>query len=644
MIKGGDVGIMLNSRPPLHYREKAKSPERRRTDHAHPLRHPRRPRSRSAGSRGSTWQRRSRPQPIQELTTPSCYLSFITKAVLWDKDINHNTGSNTKKSILPSLCPRFVSHMKSFPANFRPHVNPEISNWLQTETSVSRNIDHTRRWQYRGQSNRGRSEVVVPRVPALNMPSSERSMPLLPHLDTKTNFRATQPNINLSVTPLPPLTQLKEVADVKYLKGEGKKEEEDEDKKEKSSSGLPNVSLLPNSPYLDQNWHHGGQEATGDHPASLSPVDSLSDFSRPPSSQFSRCTDLSSGPGSSHSAAEEPLSSQHSGIPDQFLGATSDATRQITLLSRPSQSVPDIPAGDQTEWTACSWMVLPPITTMRGPSVGSSSSQVRSGQSDGFADLEAVAPHTASCSSQDHPDSSEDDLNSPATDLSPGLAALTMGCDSGGLGSLSRVQLLMLDRPEPQETGSPVDQEWGFVTPLPRMEAALQTDPREQAIMDNHLEGDLQAPSCGGSYVSEHSGTTSRVEEQTGNSVNVSDSSSQSPSSWLPKTSFLELTYGSVEDGTHCETRGVSSFDHRRDLKQERHMEGLPSEARRMESGRLEERGKENERKRRTAMQIYTRIQQDSKLKPGPGSTCSRFEDLTLCIPSSARWTSNPWR
>lgn len=33
-------------------------------------------------------------------------------------------------------------------------------------------------------------------------------------------------------------------------------------------------------------------------------------------------------------------------------------------------------------------------------------------------------------------------------ELSPGLAALTVGCDSGNLGSLSRVQLLLLDRLE----------------------------------------------------------------------------------------------------------------------------------------------------------------------------------------------------
>lgn len=36
-------------------------------------------------------------------------------------------------------------------------------------------------------------------------------------------------------------------------------------------------------------------------------------------------------------------------------------------------------------------------------------------------------------------------------ELSPGLAALTVGCHSGKLSSISRVQLLLLDRVEPKD-------------------------------------------------------------------------------------------------------------------------------------------------------------------------------------------------
>lgn len=43
--------------------------------------------------------------------------------------------------------------------------------------------------------------------------------------------------------------------------------------------------------------------------------------------------------------------------------------------------------------------------------------------------------------------------------LSPGLAALTVGCDSGNLGAMSRVQLLLLDRVEAGTPPSPLSLE-----------------------------------------------------------------------------------------------------------------------------------------------------------------------------------------
>lgn len=61
--------------------------------------------------------------------------------------------------------------------------------------------------------------------------------------------------------------------------------------------------------------------------------------------------------------------------------------------------------------------------------------------------------------------------------LSSGLAALTVGCDSGNLGSLSRVQLLLLDRLEPENLPSPFG-----------MEEEQDWDLREQ--YDPELEGE----------------------------------------------------------------------------------------------------------------------------------------------------------
>lgn len=48
-------------------------------------------------------------------------------------------------------------------------------------------------------------------------------------------------------------------------------------------------------------------------------------------------------------------------------------------------------------------------------------------------------------------------------DLSPGLAALTVGCQSGNLSSMSRVQLLLLKRVGPEDEEPSPLQDWsGF--------------------------------------------------------------------------------------------------------------------------------------------------------------------------------------
>lgn len=50
------------------------------------------------------------------------------------------------------------------------------------------------------------------------------------------------------------------------------------------------------------------------------------------------------------------------------------------------------------------------------------------------------------------------------TELSPGLAALTVGCDSGDLGSLSRVQLLLMERGASEGLDPSPDLEWNSPT------------------------------------------------------------------------------------------------------------------------------------------------------------------------------------
>ncbi|KAM8883364.1 uncharacterized protein ACB058_020736 isoform 2-T3 [Synchiropus picturatus] len=130
------------------------------------------------------------------------------------------------------------------------------------------------------------------------------------------------------------------------------------------------------------------------------------------------------------------------------------------------------------------WPVLPPISPVKEPSEVISSkregsfhncedgrwsstaiSELSSSESHVFEELEAVAPPSTSCLSQDEwCDCSYSP--SPNSELTTGLDALTVGCDSGNLGSLSRVQLLLLNRVQPVTLQSPL----GFDEDFPLVE------------------------------------------------------------------------------------------------------------------------------------------------------------------------------
>ncbi|KAM9704837.1 uncharacterized protein ACNS7B_001264 isoform 1-T1 [Menidia menidia] len=345
-------------------------------------------------------------------------------------------------------------------------------------------------------------------------------------------------------------------------------------------------------------------------PASLS-HGSFSDLSRPPSSLFSRSTDLSSGRSSalSHPTPEYVMDSGREGgnhcSPAQFstvmqvprLYASSVGSNRRSLetntgpgpprdeplcvspnppmtslrhksekpVSSRSRNTaenlqPDLPADpslklslfrDQggatlafpsTSWSSCPspqrsgqrsdsgpvltpspptsrlesrrWPVLPPISPVRGRSAASRGSELSCSQSRMFDELEAIAPLSASCSSLDQPSDSSASP-SPATDLSPGLAALTVGCESGNLGSLSRVQLLLLDRQMPETLLSPFGVEEAF--------SPTQDWPDE--MMNYSDPGDSAGGGVAGRWDSE--------EEVRGCISDWSEGGSGSPSSWI---------------------------------------------------------------------------------------------------------------
>ncbi|KAI5093927.1 hypothetical protein C0J45_15651 [Silurus meridionalis] len=145
--------------------------------------------------------------------------------------------------------------------------------------------------------------------------------------------------------------------------------------------------------------------------------------------------------------------------PTDVDGASSPCTANLESQSILASASPlDV----LSEWKTCRWPILPPITPRRGShgSRASLSSPVSCSQSDMFAKLDAAAPRSVSCQSLDHADCSNIDSTSVTTDLSPGLAALTVGCDSGELGSLSRVQLLLLERGASESLEPLPDEEW----------------------------------------------------------------------------------------------------------------------------------------------------------------------------------------
>ncbi|XP_019898596.2 uncharacterized protein LOC105030163 isoform X2 [Esox lucius] len=369
--------------------------------------------------------------------------------------------------------------------------------------------------QYPNTTRRRCSAVVVPCVPTPVSPCPSRASPELRVTESR------PPSINPHPDSAPP----------QIHHPEGGTDTKDEALERGEVLLATSVAFCPPGPDLDLSC---GPEDTGPlaSPVPSFSEGSLSDFTRPPSSQFSRSTDLSSGrssvlsedlsglnsplsrlcsPSMSLSAlasctpqdspTPQPLNPTlhpplHRPVSDQLQRRSSDWTtpepqsgyvlsrypepsldpnRDCAAPSFPSEtwrSSPSPQCGitlrpgsglvsgsaspstttERKEWTSSRWSVLPPISPARDGSdtVASQSrcSQVSSSQSRVFDELEAVAPRTSFCPSLDHPLSSAD-CSPPGTDMSPGLAALTVGCDMGELGSLSRVQLLLLDRPEP---------------------------------------------------------------------------------------------------------------------------------------------------------------------------------------------------
>ncbi|XP_014855266.1 PREDICTED: hyphal wall protein 1-like isoform X2 [Poecilia mexicana] len=640
------------------------------------------------------------------------YISFVTKAILWDRGGYHHTPQVHYERVRrpPAVCPRFLSHMKARPEDFHPpcYLNNNQQQQLPPEGKMqSFNLPPASQTDFlQGNSNSGGGQssdqsvdlikrrqyvAVLPRLqipptPPVS-PSSFGPTPLQPdspHLDPKT------PESNSSIIPTPEIhpspapPQLEEnVVPERETVFESDPQEPDCDLSLKPSGS----SWLPS-------------------PTSLS-LESLSHLSRPSSSLFSRSTNLASGRssilsdrtadfldsrpetsvGSSTSdlppVIQSPLASSSpteptfkqplkkstyrstSSLPEktsdefhqprspnpapvaksasdkpQSIKQTTEVTENIdqeTLkedvtslsldkelnelrLAPRSGSGPKLsPSPPPSRLDSQRWPVLPPISPKRGSSAVSGCSEISCSQSQMFDELEVIAPLSASSLSLDRPSDSLDSPRSPGsplTDLSPGLAALTVGCDSGNLGSLSRVQLLLLDRPVPHtdlDKGFSPVQEWSHLTSPYELPECISPGPDDDdfsAVLSGHSR-----PLTAGSD-SERCDSAGKLQE---NKSNWSDGGSASPSSWIVDpspslemlrssgSSLLSNEKNSAEDGPHHPERSSHVL---------------------MDGERVEERDEAMEERKTKALSLLSKLQDNAPQRSKTSRSRSNFEDF----------------
>ncbi|XP_067347127.1 uncharacterized protein [Channa argus] len=672
----------------------------------------------------STWKPDS-SRSAQHAHRRPVYVSFVSKAVLWDRGLPHYT-TRENPIHLPFLCPRFLSHMKARPEDLSPPCflgsksipqPPSLGKTRDThvlaapKTQTLEGCLHFRPErrncgvQKRG-LNAGRCSAVV--IPCLLFPATpppSTITPTPPHQNTlhPDSGRQQDAPYTVAASPCgsrPPLQKKK-------------------DFQEKVRAPQPAVVSVTESAELQWKLNHrpAGPQLS-DSPALTHSHGSLSDLSRPPSSLFSRSTDLASGRSSALSdlidsspegsirsspfhpstVIEIPLASPPAGAsPHQSArkpttpplckpafgqtkplsphstssihphsakpASASKSTKSAQNLHQDSPTDPGfIPSlgSDQgpvtltfpsTAWSSCPspprttpplesrtkltdsplvsrleshrWPVLPPISPVRGccGTAASHYSELSCSQSHVFDELEAIAPRSPSCVSVDEaPDSSA--CSSPDTELSPGLAALTVGCDSGNLGSLSRVQLLLLDRAEFEAPQSARSLEEDFSLMHDWGDLMMQYDPGLSSA------GVSRPPTAGS--ISERCDSAGKVLE---NKSDESHGGSWSPSSWIidPSPScnmFRSSQSPCLSHRSYCTDEG----GHTEESNYPGWTEDVESAAggSRPESldHRNEEKNAKTEERKTKVLHMFSKLQDETQWKSNKSKGCSNFEDF----------------
>ncbi|XP_056312341.1 uncharacterized protein LOC130223526 [Danio aesculapii] len=322
--------------------------------------------------------------------------------------------------------------------------------------------------------------------------------------------------------------------------------------------------------------------------------------------------------------------------------------------SQSGQSIQSLKSGcsaleSWSEWN--NWPVLPPIMPQEDDMQGQSAtedtpdSQSNRSQSDMFAELDDLAPRSDSCVSPDHPAGSQTDQSSPASDLSPGLAALTVGCDSGDLGSLSRVQLLLLERRVSESHCSIPSPEWCCTPEAEEYEPDLRVwssgipQYYQSTVLDNHKQlggrnsGHDSLATCKGrrkrpGLISEGSGSSSscsvsskETESKNQEKSVCEDQDKEVPPylTTLPPSALL--TESPEDEKSFLVPLCPAISDHAEEPK-------YRSDRLREKRKRKKEIKKTKERKNK-ALQIYSKLQDGKEpTETTDQSSCSKFEDF----------------
>ncbi|TRY65064.1 hypothetical protein DNTS_026086, partial [Danionella cerebrum] len=339
---------------------------------------------------------------------------------------------------------------------------------------------------------------------------------------------------------------------------------------------------------------------------------------------------------------------------DEIQHGHQGSSHSVNLESRIQSKKTDSSAAESlSEWSC--WPVLPPIMKheegLRGHGVmeGSPESPSSRSQSAIFAELDDLAPRSSSCVSLDHPAGSQTDRSSSTTDLSPGLAALTVGCDSGDLGSLSRVQLLLFQRrasespssiPSPECSGTLEEYEFEpglrvWSSGIPQYYQSTAPENRK------HLSGRNTNFDSLGTFKNHRTHCGFVGVDQGSTSSSISSASSMVPEKHSPKQEKpSNQKQGCVEpdedeEPTYLVPRSpgmlqTGSPGSKNIILVPLPPKGSDEEARNM-SDRLKERRKrkkqiKKERKNK-ALQIYSKLQ-EGKEPTEDQSPCSKFEDF----------------